>query len=195
MEASVVLHYQLRGSFALVRDGLADVTDLEWDTRVSPGTSKIGFVLWHCARTLDWAVNRAIAGESEVADRPKWRGRLAANEAAFGAGIPDSLADSLPQRISRQTVLAYLTDVRRRSLARLDRMSSADLERITDLGDERYSKPEYRARGVWDEIEHLSGIPTWEFIARPAISHIRYHIGEVDTLLTTLRSGNTRAAG
>jgi hypothetical protein len=188
MEATLVLRYQLRGSFALVREGIAAVNDVEWDSRVAPGTSKIGFVLWHCARTLDWAVNCAAAGRPEVADALKWRGRLAADEAAFGAGIPDAVADSVPQLVNRKTVLAYLTDLRRTSLARLERMSDTDLERVTDLSAEPYSKPAYRTSGVWDEIEHLSGIPVWELLARPSISHIRYHIGEVDTLLTTLRT-------
>src|ERR1700674_5874985 len=111
MEAKDILRFQLAGAFTQVAERGEAATDAEWDGRAGPGTSKVGFVLWHCARTLDWAVNCALAGRPEVADQPAWRDRLAAPEGLFGAGIPDVVADGVPRRVDRQTLLAYLAEV------------------------------------------------------------------------------------
>jgi hypothetical protein len=187
VEAKDVLRFQLEGSFTQVRERVEAATDAEWDARAMPGTSKVGFVLWHCARTLDWAVNCALAGSPEVADQPAWSERLGAPEGLFGAGIPDAVADALPRRVSRQAVLEYLEEVRASALAWLEGTPSADLERPVDLEARLAAKPDYRRPGVWAEIESLSGIPAWQLLARPAISHIRNHMGEVDTQLAGLR--------
>jgi len=185
VEAKDILRFQLAGSFTQVAERVEAATEAQWDGRAVAGGSKVGFILWHCARTLDWAVNCALAGRPEVADQPAWREGLGAPMGLFGAGIPEAVADALPGRVDRQTVLAYLEAVRSSCLEWLDDVPEADLERPVDLD----SGPDaYRAPGVWAEIESLSGIPAWQLLARAAISHIRVHMGEVDTLLAALRS-------
>jgi hypothetical protein len=37
------------------------------------------------------------------------------------------------------------------------------------------------------EIGDLSGIPLWQLLARPAISHVRVQMGEVDALVGAVR--------
>lgn len=60
---------------------------------------------------LDWAVNLVAARRGEVAGEPGWRGRLDAEHGLFGAAISHDLADAIPERVPRDTVLAYVLDV------------------------------------------------------------------------------------
>jgi hypothetical protein len=183
-----ILRFQLTGSFTQIRERGASMSDEEWRGRGIAGTSRPGFVLWHCARTLDWALHRAAAGRTEVAERPAWRGRLAMEDGLFGAGISDAIADTIPARVDRGTVLDYLDDVRGSTFSWLDGLTDADLERTTDLMEAAHSSAAYRRPEVWAEIESLSGIPLWQLLARPTIGHIRVHLGEVDALLAALRA-------
>src|SRR3989442_11155293 len=41
---------------------------------------------------------------------------------------------------------------------------------------------------VGAELEHLDGIPKWQFLARPCVSHTRVHYGEVTTQLEVIRA-------
>ena len=191
MDAREIIRFQLRGSFSLLLERLRDVGDDEWNRRPVDDASRIGFVLWHCARTVDWAVNLVAARRGEVAGESHWRGRLGAEEGLFGAAIPHDVADAIPSRVSRKTVLAYVTDVQGPALQWLESVSPADLERVTDLMADDQSKPEYRIGEVWEEIEDLSGIPLWQFVSRPSVTHVRFHLGQLDSLLDTLRVPTT----
>ena len=92
MNGTAVIQMLLNGSFNMLQERLEAMTDEEWGQRALPGTSKLGFILWHCARIIDWTVHCAFQGVPEVADRAEWRERFAP-EACYGAGIPDALAD------------------------------------------------------------------------------------------------------
>ena len=50
MTGKKVLEMQLTGSFNIVGDRLARVTDQEWIAREIPGTSLLGFTFWHAER-------------------------------------------------------------------------------------------------------------------------------------------------
>ena len=191
MDAREIIRFQLRGSFSLILERLRGVTDDEWTRRPVDDASRIGFVLWHCARTVDWAVNLVAARRGEVADEPRWRGRLDTEHGLFGAAIPHEIADAIPGRVSRDTVIAYVVDVQAPALEWLEAVGSSDLERLTDLTADDQSKPDYRVGDLWEEIEDLSGIPLWQFVSRPSISHIRFHLGQLDSLVDTLRVPQT----
>lgn len=188
MEAKDVLGLQLQGSFNLLRERIQGVDDREWDARAIPGTSKIGFILWHCARSIDWAVNRGLQGRPELAEEAVWRERLHTEDGLFGAGIPDAVADSLPGRAGRQAVLDYLDALEPAAMAWLEAVPGAALGRVPDFRAHMAARPEYLAPAVWEEIGDFVDAPAWHLLARPAISHIRVHMGEVDTLLAALRT-------
>ena len=76
MKGIDVLKFQLNGSFNLISERMERLTDEEWNTRAMPGTSKLGFILWHASRILDWTLNSAFQGAPEVADRAPWRERF-----------------------------------------------------------------------------------------------------------------------
>ncbi len=51
-------------------------------------------------------------------------------------------------------------------------------------------KARYLAPEVWAEVSDLAGLPAWQILARPCISHIRVHAGEIDILRQSLRAGS-----
>jgi hypothetical protein len=187
MRASEVLRMQLKGSFAQLRDRLESMTDSEWRARALPGTSKPGFIVWHAGRTIDWGVHCAIQGVPEVADGPEWHD-LRAADLAYGAGITASEADQIAESIGPERVRAYLGALQSAALGWLDRQSDADLERIPNFEANQQVKPRYLSAPVWSEVNDFVGLPAWQILARPCISHIRVHLGEVDTLLQVIRA-------
>jgi hypothetical protein len=187
MTGKDVLRVQLDGSFNLIQARLEGLSDEEWNRRALAGTSKLGFILWHCARIVDWTVHSALGGQPEVADSPEWRERFPRN-ALYGAGIPESVADALAGTTTRRQVIDYLGEVRAAATEWLGRQTEADLDARVPLKANQASRPDYLEPDVWTEVADLDGLPAWQFLARPAISHIRVHAGEFDVLLKALRS-------
>ena len=187
MTGKDVLEMQLTGSFNILGERLAAVSDQEWIDREIPGTSRVGFTFWHAARTIDWGIHCAIQGVPEVADRPEWR-RLRAAELAFGAGITPGEADGVAKSVSRDDVAGYLDAVKDAGLGWLRDRSDADLGRVPDFEAHQRVKPRYLTPPVWDQVGDLAGRPAWHILARPCISHIRVHAGEVDILLQAIRA-------
>lgn len=187
MTGKDVLRLQLEGSFNLIQARLESLGDQEWDRRALPATSKLGFILWHCARIVDWTLHSAIAGKPEVADGPRWRERFP-RRALYGAGIPDLVADEVPGSTTRTEVIDYLAEVRSAAAAWLAGHTEVDLDARVPLKANQARRPDYLEPAVWAEVQDLDGLPAWQFLARPAISHIRVHAGEFDVLLNALRS-------
>jgi len=187
MKGTEVLRMQLDGSFNLIQARLEGLDDEEWNRRALPGTSKLGFILWHCARIVDWTVHSALTGRPEVADGPRWRERFP-RRALYGAGIPDSVADQLTDSTTRGDVADYLGEVRVAVTEWLGRQTDADLDARVPLKANQANRPDYLEPVVWAEVEGLDGLPAWQVLARPSISHVRVHVGEFDVLLNALRS-------
>lgn len=173
LTAKEVLRMQLNGSFSQLRDRLESMTDEEWRTRGVPDTNKPGFILWHSVRIIDWGVHCAIQGIPDL---------------AYGAGITAGEAEQVPDLISREQVGAYLAALEPVALAWLDGRTDADLERQPDFESHQRVKPRYLTSQVWAEVSDFVGLPAWQILARPCISHIRVHMGEVDTLLQAIRA-------
>ncbi len=188
-----VLRMQLNGSFNNLNGRLSELRDEEWDRRAGQGTSKLGFILWHCARILDWTANSAIQGVQEVADREPWRGRFPEG-ALYGAGISEEVADSIPETVTRADTQAYLADVKTAVFEWFDRQTPESLDAPVSLRQTQTRRPGYLDPAVWAEIEDLDQLPAWAFLVRPAGGHVRGHCGEYDALRSLLRSGVTPGA-
>ncbi len=178
----------LEGSLNGMRDRVEAVPDSHWARTVVPGTSRMGFVLFHSARTFDWAVHAVVQGVPEFADDPTWHDRLAP-DALFGAGIPDALADTVPERVSRDTIRDYVEALREAVHGWLPSVTPDSLDTPVDLRSRLAHRPDYLQPSVWEEIHDLDGIPAWQFLLRPAIAHIRTHGGEVDVLTEIAKAG------
>ena len=187
MDAKPILQFQLNGSFNLLAELLEGMTDEEWKGRLFPGANLIGFTLWHCARTMDWALNCVIRSSPELADQAEWRD-LNVTGAAFGAGASREAADSVAEDVPRARVLEYVKAVRDEALAWLAAVPPDELSAPVDLRASHAGKPEYMTTDVWAELEDLNGIPKWQFLARPCISHIRIHYGEMSSQLEAIRA-------
>lgn len=187
MKGTDILRLQLGGSLNLVRERIDGLSDEEWNQRALPGTSKLGFILWHCSRIVDWTVHSALHGAPEVADRAPWT-ELFPPEAFYGAGIPDALADTIPATVPRLEVQRYVGDVREAVMSWLDGQTDSSLDAIIALRRHQEAHPGYLDPPVWAEVESLDGLPAWQILGRPAVSHVRVHVGEYDVLLKTLRA-------
>jgi hypothetical protein len=191
MKGTDILRFQLNGSLNLVGERLQAVSDGEWDQRALPNTNKLGFTLWHCARIVDWTIHSAMQGSAEVADREPWSSLFPA-EAYYGAGISATTADSVTARVTRADAARYLSEVREAALHWLDGQSDSSLDAITPLRQRQATRAGYLEPSVWAEVESLDNLPAWQVLARPAVAHVRVHMGEYDTLLNALRAGARR---
>jgi hypothetical protein len=187
MQAKDLLKTLLAGSFGLIQERLDQVSDSEWNERAFPGTSKPGFILWHCARILDWTANSAFQGIPEAADSARWL-KAFPREACYGAGIPDFLADHVAGTTSRKDVADYLSDVKASVMPWFERLTDDDLDAPVTLKANQANREGYLAPKIWAEVEDLDGIVGWNFLLRPSIGHIRRHMGEYDVLVGALRS-------
>jgi hypothetical protein len=190
VKAKDILQMQLQGSFGMLRERLETITDDEWTARVIPGTSLLGFALWHAARTIDWGVHCAVQGVPEVADRPGMKS-LRASEYAYGAGITDDEADRLAHSVTKDLVRGYLDALQPAVLDWFGDQSDSDLDNVPDIEAHQRGKPRYLEPAVWAEVSDLAGRPVWQILARPCISHIRVHVGQVDILRQALRGHST----
>src|SRR5438046_8361595 len=132
MRGTDVLKMLLSGSFNMIDERLSAVTDREWSERAIPGTSKPGFILWHCARILDWTIHSAIEGVPEVADSPKWQARFP-REALYGAGIPGAVADQVTDATSQAGTTEYLHEAKPAVRGSCARQHGETLRTITAL--------------------------------------------------------------
>lgn len=191
MDAKGLLQFQLNGSFKLLTEVAQGATDDEWRSRAFPGANLVGFTVWHGARTMDWAVNCVMRGAPELADRSEWQD-VKVEGAAFGAGASREAADAVAGTVPRARVAAYLAALRDDAMAWLAAEPNDNLLAPTDLRGRHQAKPEYMAPAVWEELEDLDGIPGWQFVARPCVSHIRVHYGQVTSELEALRAAAQR---
>jgi hypothetical protein len=188
MDAKGLLQFQLNGSFALLTELADGATDEEWKARSFPAANLVGFTVWHGARTIDWAVNCVMRGAPELADQAEWQD-VGVAKAWFGAGAAREAADAVAHDLPRARVSAYLGALREVSIAWLAAVSNDELSIPVDLDARHAGKRDYMTPEVWEEIEDLDGIPGWQFLARPCVSHIRVHYGEVTSQLGALRAG------
>jgi hypothetical protein len=182
-----LLEFQMNGSFNVVKTTIDGMTDEEWTSRAYPKANVVGFTLWHCLRTIDWAVNGVAAGGDEMAEQPQWRD-VKPDASYFGAGLSTEKADWVARTVGRRRAGEYLEALRAQSLGWLRSLPADDLNRIVDLQAHTDRKPDHMEPAVWAEIEDLNGIPLWQFLARPCVSHIRVHFGEVTAQLEALRA-------
>jgi hypothetical protein len=182
-----LLRFQLNGSFNVLKDFAAKATDEEWTARPFPSANIIGFTVWHAARSIDWAVNCVLRDQPELVEGAEWKD-LSRSDAFFGAGATKEAADDVAKSVPRQRVIDYLAALGPDTLAWLDSTPQEWLDQPVDLKSDRSRERGYLDEPVWEAIEDLNGIPRWQFLARPCVSHIRVHLGELTSQLESLRA-------
>jgi len=182
-----LLRFQLSGSINGLKEFASKATDDQWTSRAFDGANLIGFTVWHAARSIDWAVNCVLRDQPELVDGPEWKD-VRRHDAFFGAGATREAADDVARTVPRQRVIDYLAAMGPETLAWLDSTPQEWFDHSVDLKSDRARARGYTDEPVWPEIEDLNGIPRWQFLARPGISHIRVHYGELTSQLESLRA-------
>jgi len=113
---------------------------------------------------------------------------MLASEAAYGAGVSTEEAERVASTVHKDDVRQYLAAVRDASLTWLTNTQPADLDQVPDLLGHQEANRRYLDPPVWAEVSSLAGLPAWQILARPCISHIRVHGGEIDMALQVVRA-------
>jgi hypothetical protein len=181
-----VLRFQLLGSCSLVADAAQDSAGV-WRERLSPGVALPGFVVWHCARIVDWGVNTVVRGAPELGAAPKWSQRIA-YDVGHGAGLTDAGADEVATTVHADDLRAYALELRSSITEWLDVLRDADLDAVPELRARNEAHARYATPEAWEEIKSLEGVPAWQVLARPCVSHVRMHMGELELLTQQLQA-------
>jgi hypothetical protein len=175
-----------------------DLAPAELTLPAVTGANPIGFIVWHMARSQDWAVNTAIRDVPEVVTRAPWRDSSVA-VAGIGTGFDHADAEDVARRVNLLDLLAYADAVHADSLAWLGTQIESVLDEIPDVAAHDAPHPEYQTPGFRAEMdsgpEHddavgrKGGLPVWVFLTSVAVTHLHRHLGEVDLIKDVIRRG------
>ena len=98
------------------------------------------------------------------------------------------MADELTARIVRTAVADYLAEVKQSVLDWFARQSDSSLDAPVALRANQERRAGYLDPNIWAEVADLDGLTGWQFLLRPAIGHVRRHMGEYDVLVGALRT-------
>jgi hypothetical protein len=196
MDSIAMLRQQLHTVNLRLHHSAGDLTSAELTARPLPGVNPIGFILWHMARSQDWAVNTAIRGMPELIKREPWSWSNLAHP-GMGTGFDATEAVEVAREVELKPLLAYADEVYREAAAWLESLTEADLDVIPDVSAHDAPHPEYQTPGFRAEMdsgpEHddavadKGGLPAWIFLTSVAVTHLHRHLGEVDLLKDLLR--------
>lgn len=180
-----------------------DLTREELVARPLEGVNPIGFLVWHMARSQDWAVNTAIRNVQEVIKREPWAGGPLAVP-GMGTGFELDEAAGAAAHFELADLLRYADAVHGDTLAWLRTVDEATLDHIPDVSAHDAGHPEYQTPGFRAEMdggpEHddavgrKGGLPVWIFLTSVSITHLHRHLGELDLIKDLLRRGGAEAA-
>ncbi len=173
-----------------------DLTREELVARPLPGVNPIAFLLWHMARSQDWAVNTAILDRPEVIMRQPWTASPLAVP-GIGTGFELDEAAGSAMRFQLPDLLEYADAVHRDALEWLRTVDEQILEVIPDVAAHDARHAEYQTHGFRAEMdggpEHddavgrSGGLPVWIFLTSVSITHLHRHLGELDLVKDLLR--------
>ncbi len=173
-----------------------DLSRGELVARPLPGVNPIAFLLWHMARSQDWAVNTAIRDAPEVIAREPWvRSPLAVP--GIGTGFELEEAARAAARFELPDLLRYADAVHADTAAWVRTVDEAMLDHIPDVAAHDARHAEYQTPGFRAEMdggpEHdnavgrKGGLPVWIFLTSVSITHLHRHLGELDLVKDLLR--------
>ena len=196
VNAIALLVQQLETVNVRLHHSAGDLSTEELVARPLPGVNPIAFLVWHMARSQDWAVNTAIRDVPEVITREPWsRSPLAVP--GIGTGFELEEAAAVAPGLHRADLLAYADAVHADTLAWLRTVDEAILDEIPDVAAHDARHPEYQTPGFRAEMdsgpEHdeavgsRGGLPVWIFLTSVSITHLHRHLGELDLVKDLVR--------
>lgn len=173
-----------------------DVTPELMTASAEPSANPIGFLMWHMARSQDWAVHTAIRGVPEVAWTEPWSAMEGISTPGIGTGYTPAAARELAARLALPDLMAYADAVSSAAVTWVRGLCEADLDTIPDVaahdaGIAAYQTPGFRAE-MDSGPEHdqavgdVGGQPVWLFLTSVCVTHLHRHLGELDLTLGLL---------
>ncbi len=191
-----MLAQQLETVNLRVHHSARDLTPTELTAQPLPGVNPIAFLLWHMARSQDWAVNTAILDRPEVIMREPWMASMLAVP-GIGTGFELDEAARIAAGFTLADLLEYSDAVNRDILAWLHTVDEDILDEVPDVAahDARhaaYQTPGFRAEMDSgpehdDAMGRSGGLPVWIFLTSVSITHLHRHLGELDLVKDFLR--------
>lgn len=182
MDAIALLTNRMSAMTSSLHAIVEDVGDVDLTRPIAPGTSPVGLTLWHLPRTQDWIVNTTIRGTDEVVD--SFSGRLPDPEVyGFGTALTPEQAQQAASEVALDDLLAYADAVGASVVEWLATLTEADLDTVPPLLDRQQRRAAYCTEGALEEVAGLVGLPVGVLMLRPALSHLLWHMGEVELLL------------
>jgi hypothetical protein len=161
-----------------------------------PGANPVGFLMWHMARSQDWAINTAIRGLPELAWTRPWSEMPGISTPGMGTGFSAAEARDLASRIVLTQLVDYADAVSAAAVAWVRGLNEADLDAIPDVAAHDAGIAAYQTPGFQAEMnsgpEHdeavgdTGGQPVWLFLTSVSVTHLHRHLGEIDLILGVL---------
>lgn len=196
VNALAMLAQQLDTANLRLHHSAGDLTPGELTAQPIEGVNPIGFIVWHMARSQDWAANTAIRGVPEVIRGDRWRDTSAAIP-GMGTGFSSAEACAVADRVDLATLLAYADAVHAGVRAWLLTEEDSILDEIPDVTAHdapfaEYQTPGFRAEMTSgpehdDAVGRKGGLPVWVYLTSVAVTHVHRHLGEVDLVKSVLR--------
>lgn len=161
-----------------------------------PRSNPVGFLLWHMARSQDWAIHTAIRGVPELVRAAPWSEMRGVATPGIGTGFAPADARELAGRLHLPDLLLYADAVSAAAIAWVRTLKESDLEAIPDVSAHDAPFAEYQTPGFQAEMdsgpEHdeavgkSGGQPVWLYLTSVCVTHPHRHLGEVDLTLGIL---------
>ena len=126
MNAASIIAERITASGKNLRVALEDLSDEEINTQPGPNDNPIGWMAWHMLRFEDRVISQISGGAQAWSG---WHEKFGLPEAPDDTGVGYSLEKVLTIRPSRENLLGYFSAVRENTLALLEGLSDADLDR------------------------------------------------------------------
>jgi hypothetical protein len=174
-----------------------DVTPDLLTASASPRSNPIGFLMWHMARSQDWAVHTAIRGVPEIAWTTPWSEMETISTPGMGTGFSLEEARGLATRVDLSQLMDYADAVSSATVAWVKDLHETDLDSIPDVSAHDSGIAADQTRGFLAEMdsgpEHdqavgdVGGQPVWLFLTSVSVTHLHRHLGELDLTLGVLK--------
>ncbi len=107
--------------------------EAHWRTRPQPAVNSLAWLVWHMARVEDAGVNRLVANRPQVLDEGNWGELMQVPIRHHGSGMTNQEVTDLSNRIDLQSLRAYHTAVRARTLEVVETLLPEQLDEVNEL--------------------------------------------------------------
>jgi hypothetical protein len=187
MDAIEVFRHRTAAVASQVRALAHDAGPLSMVEPLLPGTNPLALTLWHIPRTQDWLVNTCVRGHDEVAEQFR-DGLPDPDTYGFGTGLTPEQARQAAAEVELPRLLAYTDAVAESMDQWLASLNESDLDAVPPLRERQSARAQYETPEALAEVQGLLEQPLGVLLMRPTLSHLFWHMGEVELLIQLARA-------